>query len=251
MALLQVWHGAGGLPLTGGKAQKGLYGKAKRASFASACFSGGACFTGAADGAIYRWVGRQVASVLEGAHTGGPCFSLRALPPSLGERCGIDGVEVFASGGADGLVRFWACSGGGKPSELSGVEAVQACPRPNHDREPCGVVALAFGEAEGSKGGVRLVCGTKQGTVVQATVQLAGAEVGATATMETLTSSHCSGEAWGLSAHPFELKFATAGDDNTIRIFDIEARRELCKRVINPEAGPDRESGHGASTMSK
>ena len=74
--------------------------------------------------------------------------------------------------------------------------------------------------------------------------------------VETLVTSHCAGEVWALAVHPFELKFATGGDDNSVRVFSCGpavaaggGHVEVARRVLAAEAGPDRKAGHGASTM--
>lgn len=68
---------------------------------------------------------------------------------------------------------------------------------------------------------------------------------------ETLVTSHCAGEVWALAVHPFELKFATGADDNTVRVWSCEGGQhvETARRVLAADAGPDRKAGHGAATM--
>ena len=38
---------------------------------------------------------------------------------------------------------------------------------------------------------------------------------------KTVTCGHGEGELWGLATHPASLKFVTASDDGTLRIWDI------------------------------
>jgi len=79
-----LWPGSGGLgrPLSGGKAQKGLFGNAGRTTLSSACFAGskggGNCFTGSATGAVYAWLGRQCCGVIDAHGKGCPVFSVVA-----------------------------------------------------------------------------------------------------------------------------------------------------------------------------
>jgi len=35
---------------------------------------------------------------------------------------------------------------------------------------------------------------------------------------------HFNGELWGLAMHPIDQKYATCGDDKTLRIWDIKKR---------------------------
>jgi len=140
----------------------------------------------------------------------------------------------------------------GSGGSLTALGEHVACPPRSHDREPCGVVAIAFA-GSGGGGGCSVVAGTKQGSVVRfpVTLSVGGGDAGCTsAPAATLTTGHCAGEVWALSVHPFELKFATGGDDNTVRVFDVEAQREVARRVLSAEPGSDRKAGHGASTMS-
>eukprot|EP00968_Pinguiococcus_pyrenoidosus_P009904 scaffold770_cov255-Pinguiococcus_pyrenoidosus.AAC.57 len=46
---------------------------------------------------------------------------------------------------------------------------------------------------------------------------------------------HCTGEVWGLAVHPREAKFATCGDDSTVRIWNLasnQPRREARVRLL-------------------
>ncbi|KAG5192222.1 WD40-repeat-containing domain protein, partial [Tribonema minus] len=45
---------------------------------------------------------------------------------------------------------------------------------------------------------------------------------------EPLVRGHHSGELWGLAAHPSEGEYCTAGDDQTLRVWDVASKRQLC-----------------------
>ena len=99
-----VWPGSagGGRPLSGAKAQKGLWGKAERTTLSCVAFAGGRadrCFTGSGSGGLYRWSGRQCAGVVA-AHAGGPCFALAGLPGALAAGLGASGAVLASGGGA-------------------------------------------------------------------------------------------------------------------------------------------------------
>ena len=66
-----------------------------------------------------------------------------------------------------------------------------------------------------------------------------------------IVQGHWDGELWGVSISPDAKTFATAGDDNTLAVWDIVSRKKLRQTVINEKAGPVLKGGAKASTTGR
>jgi WD40 repeat protein len=65
-----------------------------------------------------------------------------------------------------------------------------------------------------------------------------------------LMSSHFDGEVWGLAVSAASPNIVvTTGDDNTINVWDTTQRKRIGTAVLEAQAGEERKSGAGASTM--
>ncbi len=68
-------------------------------------------------------------------------------------------------------------------------------------------------------------------------------------TAETLMSSHCEGELWGLE-YIGDMKCVTSADDNCVMTWDLTKRKRVALGCVNKKAGAKRKAGVGASTLS-
>lgn len=65
-----------------------------------------------------------------------------------------------------------------------------------------------------------------------------------------LMESHADGEVWGLAIDPMSPnQIVTTGDDNKIRVWDINQRKCVSSGTLDPQKGQERRAGQGASTL--
>ena len=90
----------------------------------------------------------------------------------------------------------------------------------------------------------KLVVGLRNGSIVEAD----GAGKGG-GEQRQLMASHSDGELWGLECLP-DGRCLTSGDDNQVKLWDLEARRCVGSGRVSAKAGPPRKAGAGASSLS-
>ena len=164
--------------------------------------SDGSCVTGATNGQLYHWSGRQLRST----------YQVHSKGASIHSLC-ISGNTVV-SGGKDNTVRVL-------DSAFSEKQVINLSSFPR---------ALdVFGD--------NILVGTRDGTIAEYTQN----------SKKVLMESHCDGEVWGLSVASDPNMFITTGDDNYIRVWNMQERRCVNKALLEEIAGPSRRLG--ASTF--
>jgi microtubule-associated protein-like 6 len=144
-------------------------------------------YSGAASGEIYEWEGNTLKRVIKGHE--GPCFTINKT----------DSGE-FLSGGKDGKVLVW-------PANMSAPKDTIEVPKP----------------ITGKPAVIRSVTRGAQGILVGTiTSEIYSIDSSKKATL--LVNGHADGELWGMATHPQKRIFATAGDDRTLRLWDMDKR---------------------------
>ena len=155
--------------------------------------------TGAVDGKIYVWDGTKISKAVP-AHD-------QAVTALFEHSTGL------VSGSKDGQVRLW----GPGMDLISAIDLTAARPAPFH---PC-VRSVCM-----SNDGSVLLVGTQASEIYEITV------VSKKATL--LSEAHCKDELWGLSCHPRAPHLAaTAGDDKTVRVWNLAEHRMVSKAVVD------------------
>ena len=90
--------------------------------------------------------------------------------------------------------------------------------------------------------GQKIVVGLRDGTIL---------EIVGKNQAKILMESHSDGEVWGLDiGSRMNKEFViTSGDDNKIKVWDPEERRCMQNAILEPNPGPKRKPGEGASTL--
>ena len=183
------------------KEKKGIFGKANNVIL-SVAFLGSDCITGSADGHIYRWKSRSI-NTKKKAHTG-PVTCLYAPD---------DGVFGFVSGGQDGYINIW--------------KTLSETPRKIHIGSLPGIPTPYLPEIQS------LCCmqsyilvGTKSSDIIE--IHFEGDHIEAI----NHVSGHYKEELWGLAAHPLVNRFATIGDEGTVRIWNSHNRKIAHSRLL-------------------
>lgn len=184
--------------------KKGIMGRKGDPRVAKTCvaFVRGQTLTGQADGSLYLWGGRTVASK-HAAHKGG----VRAL-------CVLPGGDSFLSAGADGRVLVW-------DQYMTHRLVVDLRKGPLVGQAPS-ISSLCWGERG-------LLVGTRGGEIFEVRGE-AALEGGGSC--DRLLESHYRGELWGLAPFSTGSTFVSAGDDGTVRLWDAEARHMAALREI-------------------
>lgn len=209
--IIKFWDLPTGPTAVGELASKaGMYHKSVEARVVvSTAYLGTDAVTGMSDGTLLLWKDRTNTKFISKAHKG-PITSLYsvsdAASPALGVGDGNNGPHVV-SGGKDGFVYIWN-------SQLSKVwtldlnttQPVSICPQ---------IQSLATKEG-------KILIGTKGSEIYEVNV-LNPAE-----TFRWMQGhSDERSELWGLDVHPKGNKFVTAGDDMTVRVWDMKGRQQL------------------------
>lgn len=154
------------------------------------------CYTGGGNGCIFVWVDQKLTKLIQ-AHSG-PVFAIYAY----------EGWDAYATGGKDGSIILWD-------------EKFDEKMKHKYDLDKNSLSKQTKGVLLFDKPSVRAICyaykkiliGTKNGEIIY---------IDKNGVISILTQGHGEGEVWGLSCHPTKLECCTAGDDKTVRIWNIE-----------------------------
>jgi WD40 repeat protein len=83
---------------------------------------------------------------------------------------------------------------------------------------------------------IRSITENKDGRIALGTSNSEVFEIGTDKKPRLLVQGHGEGELWGLSAHPSKHLFATAGDDQTVRVWDIAQRSNVSLGELSASA---------------
>lgn len=120
------------------------------------------------------------------------------------------------SGGADGKIRLWSLElEQGAIFDVSGLGSLSP-----------GVSSVCY-----SYDASKILVGTRAGEIFEMS-----SEDGSNLHPGPLSTSHYFGELHGLAMHPHKPEFCTVGDDQTVRIWDIETRRMVRMVKIDTKA---------------
>ena len=209
--LVKFWDLPTGPTAVGELASKaGMYHKSVEARVVvSTAYMGTDAITGMSDGTLLLWKDRTNTKFVSKAHKG-PITSLYSVidtaSPALGVGDGNNGPHVI-SGGKDGFVYIWSAQLSKVWTlDLNLTQPVSICPQ---------IQSLA------TKDG-KILIGTKGSEIYEINV-LNPAE-----TFRWMQGhSDERSELWGLDVHPKGSKFVTAGDDMTVRVWDMKGRQQL------------------------
>jgi WD40 repeat protein len=182
--------------------------------------------TGMANGEIFRWKGTEFL----GAWTGGHSAAVQTL-------FAVPGGGMVVSGDDDGVVCVW---------NARGQVDVKIDAKSMSTLALTSVASAGKGTTAGDMS-VRSVCadaGEKGGAPSRLLVGIAGGEImeislaqdaSGKRKFRTLTQGHAEGELWGLAVHPIKPMVATASDDQTLRLWDVENNLMLAAHALGGE----------------
>lgn len=171
--------------------------------------------TGTATGELYVWKGSQLSKAVK-AHEGEVrvVVSTDCFVDSRGQR-----TPVLLSGGKDGRIVVWT----------SGFQSIRS---------------FSVGDTGGMNGGSSIPClnpainsiclrddgsmllvGTCSSDIFELSITATSSGGFDSSPHSLLVSGHFSMELWGLAVHPSRRQFVTTGDDATMRLWDMDARR--------------------------
>eukprot|EP00043_Microstomoeca_roanoka_P006737 m.65510 g.65510 ORF g.65510 m.65510 type:complete len:1912 (-) comp13543_c0_seq2:42-5777(-) len=156
----------------------------------------GKTYTGSSSGKICIWEDNKLIKAIS-AHTG-PLFAIYALE------------RAFMTGGKDGIIRLWAPDFGHALHEfpVSQERVVNQCALTQNKPSIRALIADSG----------KIFAGTTMGEVVM---------LDQSGNITIIAQGHAAGELWGLAAHPKEQVAVTTSDDQTLRVWDLEAHRQV------------------------
>ena len=179
------------------------------------------CFlVGMYSGHIYVFIENRLERVLP-AHGKGGCGALHAQASKVNET--RDNMAFFVSGGADGDVILWGCTGAKTFEDWSFDQLEKfnlqssVSPRPKNYK----IQSVCWDAAQGvSSGNGLILVGTKGSEIYQLPVTRSNKIEKRDGSVKEVVSCHCADEVWGLDPHPHMSDIiATSGDDATVRIW--------------------------------
>jgi echinoderm microtubule-associated protein-like 6 len=176
--------------------------------FPTGCFFGSDFVTGTAGGELYVWTGDDLSKVVK-AHDGESTIVCCHETPTV----------LLMSGGKDGRVVLWNTTY--QPLKTVDLGVLST-----------GCLNKAIASACLSSDSQRLLIGTWSSDILE--VDMASGTVlhGG----KPLCSGHFSLELWGLAVHPSTHQFVTTGDDGTLRVWDMDAKKLLAMTKLTTKA---------------
>ncbi|EGD80929.1 hypothetical protein PTSG_01512 [Salpingoeca rosetta] len=182
----------------GFSSKRGLFGKKGKVE-TMLCLTFGAnghTYTGSSSGIVCIWSENTLERTVQ-AHKG-PLFAIHALE------------QAFLTGGKDGMIRIW-----GPDFKRALHEFSISQDRVTND---CLLTvdkpAIRALEAENGL----IFAGTSNGEVLL---------LDDTGNIKVVAQGHAAGELWGLAPHPTQQIVATTSDDKTLRVWDLDARKQI------------------------
>ncbi|ETP32383.1 hypothetical protein F442_18894 [Phytophthora nicotianae P10297] len=195
--------------------KKGIVGKkGTLQTFPTGCNFGGDFVTGTAGGELYVWRGNDLSRAVK-AHDGDVrvVASMRSTDNSAGSSA------VVLSGGKDGRVVMWnAAYQSLKCFDLGAMQV--------------GSFGKFINSVYLNSTGRKLLVGTCSSDIIEIDVASGSVLNGG----QPLFSGHFAMELWGLAVHPSQREFVTVGDDRTLRVWDMEAKRLIQARLLPAKA---------------
>ena len=196
--------------------KRGIIGKkGKIQPFLSMGFCGNQLVLGCKDGSLYCFEGNKVKSTVLRAHGGGGKDAITSI---------YWWKDGLLTGGQDGTVRVWNTNMKpvGEPLYLESAVMGSLHPR---------VSSVCMGQDSNGHANTVLV-GTRAGEILEIELPNEKEGTGKDIYIHRLVKSHYRGDVWGLAVHPHTKRYATCGDDKTLRLWDIEYRRQRACRTF-------------------
>ncbi|KAE9018391.1 Echinoderm microtubule-associated protein-like 6 [Phytophthora fragariae] len=195
--------------------KRGIVGKqGSLQTFPSGCNFGGDFVTGTAGGELYVWRGNDLSRAVK-AHDG----EVRVVTSTTLADSPAGKAPVLLSGGKDGRVIMWN-------------SAYQSLKCFDLDAMHVGSFGRIINSVFLNSTGRNLLVGTCSSDIIEIDVSSGSVLNGG----QPLFSGHFAMELWGLAVHPSQREFVTVGDDRTLRVWDMDAKRLIQARALPAKA---------------